>query len=31
VVVLTNRPVRALTAEVAFGALHPFVDELRSR
>lgn len=31
VVVLTNRPVRALTIELFVGALRPFVDALRSR
>jgi D-alanyl-D-alanine carboxypeptidase len=31
VVVLTNRPVRALTVDLFYGALHPFVDALRSR
>jgi CubicO group peptidase (beta-lactamase class C family) len=30
VVVLTNRPVRALTVELFYGALRPFVDALRS-
>ena len=31
VVVLTNRPVRAITVELFDGALRPFVDALRSR
>ena len=31
VVVLTNRPVRAITVELFYGALRPFVDALRSR
>ena len=31
VVVLTNRPVRALTVEIFVGALRPFVDALRLR
>lgn len=30
VVVLTNRPVRAITVELFYGALRPFVDALRS-